>query len=162
MSGLYGRIVDGVLDGPIRRPRSKGEYKVADGTLVRPGEMGWTPALLDVCGFVEAIEDRPTLGADEVYDTHADLLEAGIPVRRWTKRAKTAEELAAEADEADREAKRTEVGRAVATLRQWAQDARDTTVTATNIVAVTNVVVDRLGVFFDRFADLIEAQRLDG
>ncbi len=159
---LYGRVISGALDGPIRRPRISGETKLSDGKLIKPGPNGWTAALLDVCGFVEAVEDRPALGTDEVYDSFSDVLEAGVPTRRWTKRLKTAEELAAEADAADREAKLTQVGTAVATLRTWAEDARATTVTTANTVVVLQTIVDRLGVFFDRFADLIEGQRIDG
>ena len=43
----------------------------------------------------------------------------------------------------------------VATLHQWALDANNTTVTSQNAVATLNVVVKRLGTFFDRFADLL-------
>lgn len=46
----------------------------------------------------------------------------------------------------------------VSTLRSWASDARATTVTAGNVVAVTQTMVNRLGVFFDRFADLLVNQ----
>lgn len=75
----------------------------------------------------------------------------------WTERPKTADELDAD----DRDAKRTAVGQSVATLRQWAADAASTSVTNGNNNAVTQTMVNRLGVFFDRFADLIEAQYLD-
>lgn len=68
---------------------------------------------------------------------------------------------AEQADRADREAKRTTVGGAVATLRQWSDDAEGVTVTSGNAVATLQVMVDRMGVFFDRFADLLEAQRID-
>lgn len=44
---------------------------------------------------------------------------------------------------------------AISVLRQWADDAQSTTVTSGNAVAVLTVVVGRLGVFFDRFADLL-------
>ena len=57
--------------------------------------------------------------------------------------------------------KATNVSQAVTTLRQWAVDAAGTTVNNGNNRAVTQQVVDRLGVFFDRFADLIESRRLD-
>ncbi len=57
--------------------------------------------------------------------------------------------------------KRSNVAQSVTTLRQWAIDAQGTTVTTGNAVATLQTVVDRLGVFFDRFADLIESQRLD-
>lgn len=75
----------------------------------------------------------------------------------WIERAKTATEL----DNDDRAAKGVTVGGSVPTLRAWAADAQSTTVTSGNAVATLQVVVDRLGVFFDRFADLIETQRLD-
>lgn len=45
---------------------------------------------------------------------------------------------------------------AVPTLRTWASDAAATTVTPGNSVAVLQTVVNRLGVFFSRFADLVE------
>lgn len=49
---------------------------------------------------------------------------------------------------------------AIDTLRQWADDAAGAKVTNTNNTQVTQVVVDRLGVFFDRFADLLENRYL--
>ena len=57
--------------------------------------------------------------------------------------------------------KATNVSQAVTALRQWASDAAGTTVTTGNQVAVLQQVVNRLGTFFDRFADLIESKRLD-
>jgi len=60
----------------------------------------------------------------------------------------------------ERQAKATAVENAVATLRQWADDAEATTVTGGNAVATLNTAVRRLGVFFDRFADLIESRQL--
>ena len=44
---------------------------------------------------------------------------------------------------------------AVRTLRTWSRQAQNTTVTNNNAVATLQVVVDRLGLFFDRFADLL-------
>ena len=83
----------------------------------------------------------------------------------WNAVALTQQEIddrdAAQADDTDRETKRTNVGGAVATLRQWAADAAGTTVNNGNNTQVTQVLVNRLGIFFDRFADMIEAQRLD-
>lgn len=52
----------------------------------------------------------------------------------------------------DRE-RRQRLAAAIATAGQWAADARGTTVTAVNAVATLQVVVDRLGIFFDYFAD---------
>lgn len=81
----------------------------------------------------------------------------------WTRTvlALSSEELATVADSADREAKRTLVANAIPTLRQWAIDARAVTVTSGNAVQTLQVVVTRLATFFDRFADLLQAQRLD-
>lgn len=58
----------------------------------------------------------------------------------------------------ERQVKATAVDNAVATLRQWAVDADGTTVTNGNNTTVTQQMVDRLGVFFDRFADLVESK----
>lgn len=119
-------------------------------------------ALVEACGWFPVTDEPPT------YNTTTEVLERGAvevvdgrPLRAYTVRAKTAAELAEDAEVADRNAKRINVANAVATLRQWADDAENTDVTATNAVQVLNVLVGRLGVFFDRFADLIEAQRLD-
>ena len=46
----------------------------------------------------------------------------------------------------------------IATLRAWADEAATTKVTSANAVNTLQVVVTRLGLFFDRFADLIEQQ----
>lgn len=61
-------------------------------------------------------------------------------------------------DQEDKETKASNVEQAVTSLRTWAEDARNTTVTTANHETVTQTVVDRLGVFFDRFADLIESR----
>lgn len=55
------------------------------------------------------------------------------------------------------DARRQRLATASATLRQWAANANATTVTtnAQNIT-VMNTVLDRLAVFFDRFADLLD------
>lgn len=79
----------------------------------------------------------------------------------WTVVALTAQEQADYADNIDRDNKLTTVGQQVATLRSWATDAAGTTVTNGNNTTVTQTMVTRMGLFFDRFADLIEGQRLD-
>ena len=43
----------------------------------------------------------------------------------------------------------------IKTLRLWSNQAQSTTVTQGNAVATLQVMVDRLGLFFDRFADLL-------
>jgi len=75
--------------------------------------------------------------------------------------ALTSEELAKIADNADRDAKIASVGRKVATLREWADIASETTVTTGNAVNILQQMVNNLGKFYDAFADLIEGQRID-
>lgn len=104
---------------------------------------------------------------DLVYDPAAQIQVKTLNVLQ-TKvklvksiRALTAEELAVIADDADRKAKMASIGGKVSVLRQWADDAESTTVTSGNAVATLQQVVNRLGKFFDNFADLIEGRRYD-
>ncbi len=111
----------------------------------------------DSDGLVERIEINRLNGTVEYrrYNSTLTLVET---------RPATAEEIVqvdAQIDAEDREQKGTNVSQAVTTLRQWASDAAGTTVNNGNNTTVTQQVVDRLGVFFDRFADLIESKRLD-
>lgn len=114
--------------------------------------------LYDQSGLVERIEierSNPTTVEYRRYDSTLTLIKT---------RPATSDEIEAvddQIDQEDREQKATNVSQAVVTLRQWAADAAGTTVTNGNNRAVTQQVVDRLGVFFDRFADLIESKRLD-
>jgi hypothetical protein len=82
----------------LRNP-GRVEVKLADNLPVRPGPLGWTPALLAACGFedVPLVEvTRPTVTATQVATVAVQLVD-GIPTQVWTVRDKTAEELAAEA-----------------------------------------------------------------
>lgn len=99
----------------------------------------------------------------EVERTSADAATTTI----WTEgegeqtRAATDREYAAlvahERGEASEE-RRTDLRQAISTLRDWAEQAQGTTVTNGNNTAVTQVLVDRLGIFFARFADLLDEQ----
>ena len=107
--------------------------------------------------LVERVEIERLNGAVEYrrYDSTLTLVE---------QRAATPDEILRvdeQIDDEDRDTKGNNVSQAVTTLRQWASDAAGTTVTTGNQVAVLQQVVDRLGTFFDRFADLIESKRLD-
>lgn len=73
----------------------------------------------------------------------------------------SAQEIAKRADNAAREVKRQSVAQAIPTLRTWATQLQGVTVTAGNAVTVLQGLVDRQKVFYDRFADLLEAQRID-
>ncbi len=111
----------------------------------------------DENGLVERVEIERLNGSVEYrrYDSTLTIVE---------QRAATPDEILRvdeQIDDEDRQQKGTNVSQAVTTLRQWASDAAGTTVTTGNQVAVLQQVVDRLGTFFDRFADLIESRRLD-
>lgn len=82
--------------------------------------------------------------------TTVETFEDGVRVD--THPAEIPDELAAH------DARAARLRGAVATLRQWASDADDTSVTQGNAVQVLGTMVDRLGLFFDRFADLLENQ----
>jgi len=113
-----------------------------------------------------AIQDtaQPADTPTTTHDRSVELVDHGegpIPTVVWTERDKTAAELQAEIDDADRETKRSNYKGAVATLRQWSDDAEGTTVTSGNAVAVLQEMVDRSGTMWDRLADLIEAEHGD-
>lgn len=150
----YAKVVDAVIV-------TLGAVPVADRRL---DTGGWILGLRDAseadqqaCGwFPVTSTPRPADTASTTFDYGIELV-AGTPTEVWTERPKTSDEL----DNDDRDTKLVTVAASIATLRQWAVDAASTNVTNGNNTAVTQTVVDRLGVFFDRFADLIEAQRLD-
>ncbi len=111
----------------------------------------------DQTGLVERIEIERLNGTVEYrrYDSTLTLVET---------RPATPDEIIRvdeQIDSDDRDTKGTNVSQSVTTLRQWASDAASTTVTTGNQVVVLQQVVNRLGIFFDRFADLIESKRLD-
>lgn len=63
-----------------------------------------------------------------------------------------------EAKVRDQIAKRAKLRSATGTLRSWAEDARTSpAVTTGNVVQQVQTMKDRLGIFFDNFADFIDA-----
>lgn len=121
-----------------------------------------TTAEQEACGWFAVIDAPPTFDeATEALERGDVELVAGVPTRAYTKRAKTAEELAAEADDADRNTKGVTVAQAIPWLRQQAETARGVTVTSTNAVAVLGGLVKNVGQFYDHFADFLEARRFD-
>ena len=117
-----------------------------------------TVELQQACGWYEVADTaRPADTPIATYDRDV-VLVAGTPTVVWTERAKTPAELDAETEQAERETRDGNRSGSIATLRQWADDAAATTVTNGNNNQVTQVAITRLGVFFDRFADLLENQ----
>ena len=119
--------------------------------------MIWRHSTHDETGLVERVEIERLNGTVEYrrFDSTLTIVE---------QRPATADEILlvdAQIDSEDRDTKSNNVSQAVTALRQWATDAAATTVTSGNAVATLQTVVDRLGIFFDRFADLIESKRLD-
>lgn len=110
--------------------------------------------------WVPVIIQEPTLVINpniEKYVFDADLVTTESITRRQKVVALTAQEL----DQIARRNKLTSIGNKVATLRTWAEQARNVTVTGGNAVTVLQQVVDNLAVFYDGFADLLEGQNLD-
>jgi hypothetical protein len=127
--------VMGLRDAPVDLQQATGWYEVVD--TARPA-------------------DTPTTTHDRTVE-----LAAGTPTVVWTERNKTQTELDDQAAAADRLVKQTNYKGAVATLRQWSDDAEATAVTSGNAVAVLQEMVDRSGTMWDRLADLIEAEHGD-
>ena len=117
-----------------------------------------TVAVQQACGWW-AVTDvpRPADTATATFERTVEFV-AGTVTVVWTERPKTQAELDAEALNVRQETRRLNVEQAVSTLRTWSDQAESTTVTQGNAVATVQTMVDRLGVFFDRFADLVEAQ----
>ena len=112
-----------------------------------------TPANAETYGWYELVEvARPD--ADHVRTVENIGPGQGF-TEVWTFDQATAD---ANADQADRDTKRGNYQGAVTTLRTWSDQAETTTVTSGNAVATLQTMVDRSGVFYDRFADLIEAE----
>lgn len=84
-----------------------------------------------------------------------------VLTRDWSIVALTQPELNAIADRAARNAKRELVANAIPTLRTWATQLEAVTVTSGNAVATLQALIDRQEVFYARFADLLEYQRID-
>lgn len=129
----------------VRSPRSTGEHKLSDGLLVRPGVNGWTEKLAAVCGFFRVVGDPPVANDGEVVERDpVPVLVDGVPTWQYTVRAKTVEELAAEAEaEADR-AERDQVKQAVTNLRAYENAASPTNAQTVAVVKLLCRVAIRL------------------
>lgn len=84
-----------------------------------------------------------------------------VLTRDWSIVALTQAELDEIADRNARNAKRTLVANAIPTLRTWATQLEAVTVTSGNAVATLQALIDRQEIFYARFADLLEYQRID-
>lgn len=150
---MYALVIDGTVQSVGGLPNAARRLDTGEWVL---GLADAPDSLRVACGWYPVTDTaRPADTADTTHDRTIDVVD-GTPTVVWTARPKTTEEQAADTDRAAFQTREDNLAAAVATLRQWAQDAAGTTVTNGNNTAVTQTVVNRLGVFFDRFADLIE------
>ena len=103
--------------------------------------------------------DAPASTATTTFDEEIQPNGAGGWEQVWVERPLTQDELDRQAARDASEARNTTLKGAIPTLRQWAADASAVTVTNGNNTSVTQTMVDRLAIFFDRFADLLEERR---
>ena len=152
----YALVTDGTIDAVSGRLPTAARRLDTDEWVM--GLRDADTATQQATGWFE-IQDtvRPADTPTTTHDRSVELV-ADVPTVVWTERDKTAGELQAEQDAADIEEKRGNYQGAVATLRTWSDQAETTTVTSGNAVATLQTMVDRSGVFYDRFADLIEAE----
>ena len=154
----YALVKDGVVEEVGELP--------ASGRRLDTGEwvMGLRDApeeLVEACGWFPLIEPPlPEENETGVHEASVEIVD-GKPTVVWTERPKTQAELDARSRRDSAREKSLILKQAVPTLRQWADDAESTTVTPNNNIAVLNTVLDRLAIFFDRFADLLETQYSD-
>lgn len=156
---MYALVIDNAVQSVGRLPNSARRLDTGQwvmGLATAPTE------LVEACGYFPVVDTPPAYDpATEVLERNGVVVVQGVPVVDYTVRDKTAAELAAEADQADRQAKGIDVGNAVDTLRTWADQAAGVTVTSTNAVDTLQTLVDRQAIFYARFADLLEYQGLD-
>jgi hypothetical protein len=109
-------------------------------------------------------EARPAFNA-ATQKLVANAIESGSnPIVRtlgWDIIALSQAELDEIADRAARDAKKTLVANAIPTLRTWATELQAVTVNSGNAVATLQALIDRQEIFYARFADLLEYQRID-
>lgn len=92
----YARITDGTIDTLGNLPA--GARRLDTGNWVTPPGGVWPPELAAACGWHEVTETpRPANTADGTY-VKGEAVVDGLPVRVWTWRAWTVEELAAQTE----------------------------------------------------------------
>ena len=156
---MYALVIDGAVQSVGRLPNSA---RRLDNQAWVMGLATAPTELVEACGYFPVTNNPPTYDpATEVLERGDVTVVAGVPTVEYTVRDKTQAELDAEADETDRQAKGVNLANAVTTLRNWADQMEGVTVTTGNAVNVLQQFVDRQAVFYDRFADLLEYQRID-
>lgn len=158
---MYALVVDNAVQSVGRLPNSA---RRLDNRAWVMGLANAPTALVEACGYFPVTDEPPTYGpATEVLERGDVTLVAGVPTVQYTVRAKTADEIAAEADETDRRAKGVNVGQAVNWLRTHAdqyQAAPNVTTNAQALAAINTLRAD-LPVLFDGLADLLEWLKAD-
>lgn len=107
----YALIIDGEKAATGNVPA--GARRLDTGAWVTPPGGLWPPELAAACGWFEVTETpRPADTAEGTYTGSVEVVD-GLPVRTWTFRAFTPEELAAQADAAAQVDRMTAVESAV-------------------------------------------------
>ncbi len=114
----YALVQNGAIVA-VRNP-GRSEAKLLDGQLLSAPDGVWTDALAAACGFLPIVEPTPpTLTAQQTLDPDTFVMQAGKPTRVYNVRAKTAAELAADAQAAADQADRDQAKAAVTQLNAF-------------------------------------------
>ena len=148
----YALVINGTIEAVGRLPRGAD----ADGQWIEP----LTVDNAHLAHWFPVVEVARPVSTDTDWTRTVELV-FGDPTVVWTARPWTAEELAAQADAADRLTKRVTAGQAVTWLRDQSAIAEATTATTGNVVAVVNGILDGLAIFYKHHADFIEGNRFD-
>jgi hypothetical protein len=131
---MYAQIIDNSIQALGRLPRSA--RRLDTGQWV----MGLATASTDLqraCGWWEVVDtDPPTVTDSQVAEQTVDLL-IGVPIRVWTVRDKTAEELAADAEDANRVAIETAAHEALDSNRADITQAQNIAAQADTVSSAT-------------------------
>lgn len=151
----YAQVTDGTITAVGGLPNAA--RRLDDGAWVL-GLRDAPTRLVEACGWLPVVDTPKPPESDTTVHTRSVELIAGTPTVMWIGRLKTADELASDAIATESAQRTVNLTSAIGTLRQWSEDAGNMAVTSGNVVATTQIVVNRLSVFFDRFADLLEQQ----
>jgi hypothetical protein len=131
---MYAQIIDNSIRALGRLPRSA--RRLDTGQWV----MGLATASTDLqraCGWWEVVDtDPPTVTATQVAEQTVDLV-AGVPTRVWSVRDKTTDELAADAEDANRVTIETVARSALASNRADITQAQNIAAQADTLLSAT-------------------------
>ncbi len=122
-----------------------------DGNARTPAGLDPNVEILKVVDLEKPIYDSSTQKLSRKETESKGVISRGYEVQELSQ-----EELAVKAELQALNEKRVVITQAIPVLRRWAEDANAVTVTTQNAVSVLNILIPRIGTFFDKFADLLE------